>query len=104
LNFGLIQQLEHLQPTGYGNPEPVFITRNVKVRSKRAVGMEGKHLKLSLTDGRYTVDAIGFRLGEQFEDLPSQLDVLYTFEANEFNERISLQLNLKDIKAAGLPD
>jgi len=104
LNFGLIQQLERLQPTGYGNPEPVFITRNVKVRSKRAVGMEGKHLKLSLTDGRYTVDAIGFRLGEQFEDLPSQLDVLYTFEANEFNERISLQLNLKDIKAAGLPD
>ena len=104
LNFSLIQQLERLQPTGYGNPEPVFITRNVKVRSKRAVGMEGKHLKLSLTDGRYTVDAIGFRLGEQFEDLPSQLDVLYTFEANEFNERISLQMNLKDIKAAGLPD
>jgi hypothetical protein len=30
--------------------------------------------------------------------------VLYTFEANEYNGRTSLQLNLKDIKAAGIPD
>ena len=103
LNFELLKGLERLQPTGYGNPEPVFISRGVKVQSKRTVGMDGKHLKLSLTDGRYTVDAIGFRLGDLLPDLPSQVDVLYTFEANEFNDRISLQLNLKDIRAAGLP-
>lgn len=108
LNFDLLKNLERLQPTGYGNPEPVFITREVKVQSRRAVGADGKHLKLSLTDGRFTLDAIGFRLGDRFGnqlvDLPAQVDVLYTFEANEFNGRVSLQLNLKDIKAAGVPD
>lgn len=108
LNYDLLKQLEKLQPSGYGNPEPVFITRGVKMKSKRTVGAEGKHLKLTLTDGRFTLDAIGFRLGDRFgsqlENMPTVLDVLYTFEANEFNGRTSLQLNLKDIKPAGLPD
>ncbi len=54
--------------------------------------------------GRFTVDAIGFRLGDLLPDLPPMVDVLYTFEANEYNGRTSLQLNLKDIKAAGVPD
>jgi single-stranded-DNA-specific exonuclease len=104
LTFDLLKQLEQLQPTGYGNPEPVFISRKVKVQSKRAVGADSKHLKLTLTDGRVTVDAIGFRLGDQLPNLPALVDVLYTFEVNEYNGRASLQLNLKDIKAASLPD
>ena len=104
LTFEMLKQLEQLQPTGYGNPEPVFISRKVKVQSSRAVGAEGKHLKLSLTDGRVTVDAIGFRLGDLLPNLPPLVDVLYTFEVNEYNGRASLQLNLKDIKAAGVPD
>jgi len=104
LTFEMLKQLEQLQPTGYGNPEPVFISRKVKVQSSRAVGAEGKHLKLSLTDGRVTVDAIGFRLGGLLPNLPTLVDVLYTFEVNEYNGRASLQLNLKDIKPAGVPD
>lgn len=104
LTFGLIEQLERLQPTGYGNPEPVFISRKVKVQGARTVGADGKHLKLSLTDGRFTFDAIGFRLGDLLPNLPPMVDVLYTFEVNEYNGRKSLQLNLKDIKAAGVPD
>ena len=68
------------------------------------MGAEGKHLKLSLTDGRVTVDAIGFRLGDLLPNLPPMVDVLYTFEANEYNGRVNLQLNLKDIKPAGVAD
>lgn len=104
LTFSLLEQLERLQPTGYGNPEPVFISRSVKVQSKRTVGADSKHLKLSLTDGRFTFDAIGFRLGDLLPDLPPMVDVLYTFEVNEYNGRKNLQLNLKDTKAAGVPD
>ena len=104
LNFELLKQLEGLQPTGYGNPEPVFISRKIKVQSSRTVGADSKHLKLSLTDGRFTFDVIGFRLGDLLPNLPPMVDVLYTFEANEYNGRTSLQLNLKDIKPAGVPD
>jgi hypothetical protein len=51
-----------------------------------------------------TYDAIGFRLGNLKESLPPRVDVMYTFETNEFNGRTSLQLNHKDIKAAGIKD
>jgi len=104
LNFDLIRHLEKLQPTGYGNPEAVFVARGVKVQSKRTVGAEGSHLKLTLTDGRVTMDAIAFRLGQLYENLPTLVDVLFTLEVNEYNGRTSLQLNVKDIKPAGVPD
>ena len=34
------------------------------------------------------------------EDMPKHIDLAYRFEINEFNGRGSLQLNVKDIKAA----
>jgi single-stranded-DNA-specific exonuclease len=97
----LLQQLEALQPTGYGNPEAVFVTRNVRVTRARTVGSEGKHLKLTITDGWLTFDAIGFQMGPLADQLPGQIDILYTFEVNEYNGRSALQLNLRDLRPAG---
>jgi single-stranded-DNA-specific exonuclease len=104
LRFEMLKQLEALQPTGYGNPEAVFVTRNARVQGSRTVGAENKHLKLTVTDGRITFDVIGFRLGHLQPGLPAKVDLLYTFESNEYNGRTSLQLNLKDLKPAGQPD
>jgi single-stranded-DNA-specific exonuclease len=105
LNFDVLKHLMFLEPTGYGNPEAVFVSRNIKVKVARTVGAEGKHLKLTVEDERgAAVDAIGFRLGHLKPDLPPYVDVLYRFEANEFNGRRTLQLNLKDVKPAGIPD
>ena len=105
MNFGVLKHLAYLEPTGYGNPDAVFVSRNVRVKTFRAVGSDGRHLKLSLQDGPgLTYDAIGFRLGGMVKSLPPLVDVIYTLEANEYNGRTSLQLNLKDLKAAGVPD
>jgi single-stranded-DNA-specific exonuclease len=104
LNSDFIKHLEYLQPTGYGNPEAIFVARGVKVQTKRTVGADGGHLKLVLSDGRDSFDAIGFRLGHLLPNLPTLVDVLFTFETNEYNGRTTLQMNLKDIKAAGVPD
>ena len=105
LNFDVLKHLTYIEPTGYGNPDAVFVSRDVKIRSSRTVGAEGKHLKLTLEDSRgATYDCIGFRLGEVQSSLPSRVDLMFTLEANEWNGRTSLQLNLKDIKAAGIPD
>jgi single-stranded-DNA-specific exonuclease len=100
----LLKNLEDFQPTGYGNPEAVFVSRNVHVKNSRTVGQDGKHLKLILLNGQVTYDAIGFRLGYLQPELPLKVDLLYTFESNEYNGRTSLQLNLKDVKPSGLPD
>jgi single-stranded-DNA-specific exonuclease len=105
INFEVLKHLQFLEPTGYGNPDAVFVSRDVKVKASRTVGAEGKHLKLNLQDefGTY-FDCIGFRLGHLQKSLPPHVDVLYTLEANEWNGRTTLQLNLKDLKAAGIPD
>ncbi len=94
----LIPYLEWMQPTGYGNRQAQFVTRNLHITSARSVGRDSAHLRLSVTDGKITYDAIAFRLGHWLQKMPPAVDLLYTFETNEFNGRVSLQLNVKDIQ------
>ncbi len=104
LKPSLLSELTKLQPTGHKNPSALFASRDVRVVKKRSLGKENDHLKLSVTDGRITYDAIAFRMGHLTDDLPNQIDLIYAFEINEFNGRSYLQLNIKDLKAAGIPD
>jgi single-stranded-DNA-specific exonuclease len=105
LTFDLLKRLSEFEPTGFGNPEPLFVSRDVKVRTSRTVGAEGKHLKVVFEDERRAVvDGIAFRMGDRQPTLPPRVDIMYTFETNEYNGRSSLQLNLKDIKPAGIED
>ncbi len=105
VNFDVLKNLNYLEPTGYGNPDAVFVARDVKVRSSRTVGADGRHLKLSVGDSSgVAYDCIGFRLGDLQSSLPPRVDAMFNLEANEWNGRTTLQLNLKDIKPAGTPD
>ena len=97
----LLEYLGWLQPTGYGNRPAIFVTPDLKVKRSQAVGRENAHLKLSVTDGWITYDAIAFRQGHWLENIPPRVDLAYTFEKNEYNGRTSLQLNVADIKPAG---
>jgi len=101
----LLNHLKYLEPTGYGNAEAVFVARNVKVKSARTVGADSAHLKLTLEDGHgITHDAIGFRLGHLQPELPVTVDIMFSYESNDYNGQTRYQLNLKDIKPAGTPD
>jgi single-stranded-DNA-specific exonuclease len=100
----IIEYLRWLQPTGYGNPEALFCSRNLIVKNSRTVGREKTHLKMSVSDGWVTYDAIAFRQGFWQEEMPDRVDIIYRFEVNEFRGRKTLQLNVRDIKLAGTPD
>jgi len=94
--------LKYLEPTGYGNSHAAFVARNVKVKKSHTVGADAKHLKLLLEDETgYAHDAIGFRLGEWQKKMPARVDILFTYEPNEYNGKVNYQLNLKDIREAG---
>jgi single-stranded-DNA-specific exonuclease len=101
LKMELHQELQFLQPTGMTNPHPVFVSRRVKVLRSGTVGKDSSHLKLALSQNNVTMDAIAFRLGHLQGQLPPVIDVLYSFEINEWNGRSSFQLNIKDIQPAG---
>jgi single-stranded-DNA-specific exonuclease len=96
----VLAYIERLQPTGNGNPQPIFCSYGLKVNRYKPVGKENMHLKVTLSDNHITYDAIGFRLGSWAEKMPSFVDIMYYFEKNEYNGNISLQLNLRDLRPA----
>jgi single-stranded-DNA-specific exonuclease len=96
--LGLIQQLD---PTGTENYEVLFVSRNLWVTQHRLVGNDSSHLKLTITDGIITYDCIAFRQGHWAGKLPEAVDLLYSYERNEYNGRVSLQLNIRDIQPSG---
>ena len=96
VNLALAQSLAQLAPFGYGNREPIFASRGLSVREARIVGSD--HLKLTLSDGSIYMDAIAFRQGSWLDSLPQHIDVAYQLEAQTWNGRMRLQMNVKDIK------
>jgi single-stranded-DNA-specific exonuclease len=100
----LLDYLDLLQPTGYGNPGALFVSRNLKVKWPKQVGRDGAHLKMTVSDGWISFDVIAFRQGHWMANMPGEIDLMYTFELNEYNGKKSLQLNARDLKPAGTPD
>jgi single-stranded-DNA-specific exonuclease len=99
LKPGLLDYLALIQPTGMSNPEPLFISKNLRVVQAKTVGMDAKHLKMSLTDDLITFDAIAFRFGSMKDELSrGRVDAVYSFEKNVFNGIAKLQLNVRDVK------
>lgn len=98
VTMGLASELELLDPHGEENPPPTFVTYKLKLIDIRRVG-DGSHLKTRFTDGKITLDSIGFSLGELFSKLKlgENYDLAYNLEVNEFNGLESAQLNLVDI-------
>ena len=102
LSESVYKDLRRLEPFGYGNPEPVLVSRSARVMDARAVGADGRHLKLRLTGDHGRIwDAIAFRQGAWINRLPRWIDVAYVLEENEWNGRVNLQLNVKDIHVPG---
>ena len=101
LTTGLLDELEHLEPTGFGNPQPLFLLRNARITGRRLVGRDGAHLKLRLAaGGRRALDAIAFRQGPHSDQLPAQIDLVFQLERNDWNGRRRLQLNVQDMRPA----
>jgi len=100
----ILDDLAYVEPTGSGNPEVVFCSRNLRVVRCKTVGSENNHLRLTVSDGRVTFDGIAFRQGHWIKEMPESIDLLYTYERNYFNDRVFLQLNVRDLKPAGTPD
>jgi single-stranded-DNA-specific exonuclease len=101
MSWQLLDALSLLEPCGCENRRPIFVSRDVRVRHHRAVGREGKHLKLSLSDGVASWDGIAFRQGQWARRLPAVIDVAYRLELNEWRGESRLQLNVQDIRPAG---
>lgn len=97
LNEQTYQLLEGMAPFGMGNPRPLLHIPEVKVGSARQVGNDQDHLKLSVSDGRQHLDAIGFGLGHRLQEIGEQVSLWFELDKNHYNGRSQLQLKLKEL-------
>ncbi len=98
LDAGLIDILEKFEPTGAENQEVVFLGKELQGSRTKTVGQDNDHLKMVISDGIYSFDAIGFGMGDQMDLLPPKFDALFNFQLNEFRGKTSFQLNLLDLR------
>ncbi len=97
--------LKQFAPFGPGNPNPVFITRRCSAQGPvRIVG--SKHLKFKVYQPEIStaeLPAIAFQQGYQMQKLYVNkfFEIVYQIEENEWNGKVSLQLNVKDIRFEG---
>jgi single-stranded-DNA-specific exonuclease len=104
VDWALQENLAQLEPTGYANATPLFVTRGLEVIHHRVVGQEGAHLQLRLSGphsgpyGSKEVQAIAFRQAEWANCMPQYIDVAYTIGVNEWRGQRNLQLMIQDIR------
>lgn len=88
-----VEELGLLEPFGIGNPEPVLLSRGVRIISQRFY--KDKHLGLKLSQGTKTLDGIWFNANSASE-LPDTVDLVYTPEFNSWNGRRDIRLRILD--------
>jgi single-stranded-DNA-specific exonuclease len=99
INIEMIEQLNGLSPFGAGNEYPLFRLEEVELTGLRTIGKENNHLKCICKQEQFTIDGIGFGLGE----LTSQIalsaagDVIGELAINEWNGVRKPQFIVRDL-------
>ncbi|HEX8912853.1 MAG TPA: DHH family phosphoesterase [Humisphaera sp.] len=97
----LVKDLDRLGPFGHKNPRPLLCLKGMEVVSPpRRVGKTGDHLQLQLKQGDRTIKAIGFGYGKLEPELSAgtRVDVAVEPTLNEWNGRVSVEVELKDLQ------
>jgi len=102
VDAALVAALEGMQPTGCGNPAPVF-RAEAEVIEARAVGAEGAHLKLTLSQDNHRLGGIAFREGARAAALGegARADVLFVPTLNSYMGRTTAQLEVRALSETG---
>ena len=91
--------LKQFEPFGPDNLNPIFSTENLTINGPlRFIGEDKSHVKLELNTKSAKINAIGFGIASKFKSLKKQkIDLCYTLNENYWNNKTTLQLNIKDV-------
>jgi single-stranded-DNA-specific exonuclease len=94
-----VENINKLQPFGVDNPSPVFAVKDMKIH-KISTMSDNKHLRMTLLkDGKF-LDAVGFGMGDYYNDLNEGdfINVAFGLDINDYKGYRNVQLIVKDIK------
>lgn len=106
LTLDLAKQINSFAPFGQNNPQPRFVTYNLRLDDITTMGLDNQHIKLRLSNldeasGRTSAFwALAFGAANGYKNLKvgDYLDLVYYLEINEFNGRSDIQLKIVDLK------
>ncbi len=92
-----VEMLDKLAPFGQENPQPLYVARNVSLRSARAVGADKNHFSCVLTDGRADVSAIMFHCKDIDTLLSTEtvVDAVFNVQIDEWRGKRSVKAMLE---------
>lgn len=102
IDISFFKTISRMEPFGHGNPEPVFLSRNVSLHpASKIVGDEHVRFVFKIGTQKF-IPGIGFNLKEKFTEIEpgSKLDIVYTIGENEWNDQKTLQLKIIDFRTA----
>lgn len=92
--------LKYFEPTGMGNPQPVFFDSGLEVVGvPRVVGAD--HLKFALRSNDRVYEAIAYGKGEMILDIEvgkTRVDCLYSISEDSFFRKKKVVLKVRDIR------
>ncbi|MBQ2990973.1 MAG: single-stranded-DNA-specific exonuclease RecJ [Clostridia bacterium] len=95
----LVDAFAAMQPTGFGNPAPVFCVRGVHTTDIRTIGKDGAHLRMRLSSGAEMRNAIGFRMGDRAASMPEVIEAVVGVSINQWQDKRSVQCELRQFQA-----
>jgi len=98
LNEKVVSELEALEPIGTANPEPLFLTRNLRLKGAPQV-LSRETLKFWASDANSTFQVIGFGMASLKESLlhSKSFDLAYTPRIDDWADESSVILEARDI-------
>ena len=100
-NKDFYQDLKKLEPFGTNNPVPTFFFKDLRV-IKNTI-LDGKHIssilksKVGFSIKSISFDSVNSKIGEYLLNYKKDLNVLGQINENFWNNKISLQLTIRDI-------
>ncbi|MFH1566136.1 MAG: single-stranded-DNA-specific exonuclease RecJ [bacterium] len=99
VTYELLDFVLNLSPFGLGNPEPVFLTREVEISQIKKIGKKEDHLRIVLKDINGDLkNCVAFGFGNFPIKPEDKVDIVYTLNENIWNGRRNLDLRIRDIR------
>ncbi len=108
LTFGLIREIDRLEPYGAENSKPRFLAADVSIEegTPKRVGADQSHLNFRVRQGAASFSAVAFGMGERLEELISghgRCSLAFEPRINEWQGRRSIQIFVIDFQAGSNP-
>jgi single-stranded-DNA-specific exonuclease len=100
ISAALLDELEALMPFGSGNPEPLFMTADVKVVSSKIIGKNHRRMTLRQSSRPNTpvFQAIHFNVDPRVSNKQNFSQIVFKLRWNRWKDRKTVQLVVEDLQ------